>query len=311
MAKTQNSRRPDLETLPLAGTEGYIADQIFPVFHVGQKAGKMNYQTLVAKTAATGNRAAGTALATTYLAKASADWAVAKKEARYGVPFDEVENYGGIESADEAGGEGAKLSVMDAIEADAVSVVFSGTGTAVTAGGFVAAVKAAKNKIKRYVGKTVLVLSQTAYDAICEDESVQDRVTLFTSVTPADNEQILALKKTILCMALEIDYILIGDDEFWGGENASKVALVKVAPADVNSHIRKAVFAKQLAYYPADGSRFEIVSFPDDNDKANKYDATAYYKLQVFNTGAVALMTLSAPSDPSVQPEQSESSDQE
>jgi hypothetical protein len=292
MSKTQNANRPDLAALPIAGTEQYIAGSIFPVFHVTQKAGKMNYQTLTAKGKATQNREAGTALATTYLAKASVDWAVVSEEKRYGIPYAEVENYGGIEAADQAGAEGAILSVMDAIETSAVTAVLGGAGTAVEKGRFVAAVKAAKAKIKRYTGKTVLVLSQTAYDTVCEFEDVQERVSLFTSVTPADNEQIVALKKTILCMALEIDDILIGDDEFWGVEGkADRAALVKVSPEDINSHMRKAVFGKNLVYYPADGSQFLVSSFADDNDKANKYDAESFYKIQIFNAGACAVLT--------------------
>lgn len=289
---TQEGRRPDLENLEINGTEQYIADQIFPAFHVTQKAGKLNYQGLVKQGAATKGRQAGEALTTTYLAKASVDWAVASIEKRHGIPYDEVENYGGIEAADAAGGEGARLSVMDAIEADAAAAILGGEGTAVEAGKFIEAVKAAKKAVKRYAGKTVLVVSQSVYDIITELDEVLDRANLFTSVTPADNEQIVALKRTILAMILEVDDILVGDDEFWGVEAyANRAAIIKVAPEDINSHIRKAVFAKQLVYYPADGTRYEIFSFPDNGDKANKYDATAWSKIQIFNAGARVLLT--------------------
>lgn len=298
--KTSIGRRPDLENMPVPGLEKLIANKIFPVQKVANKSGKAYFRSLVTKVAAsTDQRQAGTAPETTYLTATNKDFSVSPVEKRYGLEYHEVDNYGGIEATDNAGGEGAKTSVIEAIENQAVAIVLGGAGTAVT-DEVIRVVDQAKKKVKRYAGRLVVIMSEECYGNVMTYPDIRRRLRSFTSVQPADNEQILTLNRVLLAMVLGVEEVIIGDDEYWGaiiGEGAAAVnyaermAIARIAPDTENSHRMKPVYGKDITYFPSDETRFEVSSFPDDNEKANKYDGTAWHQYMVYNPGACQVLT--------------------
>lgn len=297
VTRTANSTRPDLRDMVIPGLEKLIAHQVLPVLRVDKKKHKIYYRQLVPiEPADTTQRTPDTAPETTFLTATSTDYEVKPVEKRYGLEFHEVDNYGGIDVADLAGGEGAKTSVLETIEGQIRDFTLGGSPTAVAADALIAAVKTAKEAIKRYAGRLVIVCSETAYNNMMTYLDVQDRLVRMTSVQPADNTQLLQLRKTLLMTILEVEDILIGDDQYWAVtasevNYAERAAVVKIAPEGERTENRQPVWAKDVVYYPQDDSMFEMASFADENVKANKYDATAWHIPLAFNAGACQVLS--------------------
>lgn len=296
--KTQTGDRPDLRNAVIPGTEKFIAGLIFPPMRVKLKSTYESYAALPPLDTAAQRKRGSAAITETELAGSKILYTVESIEKRFSIPYSEVENYGGIEAADNAGGMGAKLKVMEEIEKDAAAALLNGASDTIAVTDMIKAVKAAKKKIKHYAGKTCLALSETAYDAVCTYPEVRAAIKRFTSVQPADNAQILALKKTILAMVFEVDEIFIGDDTYWaatlttGSVNlAERAAVFKLTDSGEVSHKLFPSFAKDAVYYPYDDTPYKISSFAHDDDKKNKYDAELWHQIVVFNKGACAILT--------------------
>lgn len=297
MYKTSNGPRPDLRDQQVPGLENLIAPVVLPVLKVRNKTGRIYYRDLVTKAKpSTSKRTDDTAPETTFLNSTYIDFSCSPIEKRYGINYDEVENYGGIEAADLAGGEGAKTSIAEQIERNVAKFILGGSTTTAAGDTLIDKVEAAKVKVKRFAGRLAVVMSDAAFQKAMTYPDVVARLRMFRAVTPADNAQVLALKKTLLAMVLEVDDIIIGDDEYWAEtvestDLSARLAVLKIAPSDDNSIKLKPVFARLITYFPDDSSPYEVTSFPDDNVKANKYDGTAWNQTAAFNSAACQVIS--------------------
>jgi len=297
--RTELGRREDLEALAVNEPEGYIGFQIFPRLNRMKQLGRLYYRAVTADAAAESSRTKGTAPTTVTLSASSTTYSATEVIKRYGVPFDEVANLGGIEAADRKGGAASKRSVMRALEDLAVDETIAGTVDATVSNNLVTATATAKAAIKRYKGRTAFVASKTAFDNAMTDTEVLARLARFTSVTPMDNSQILALARNLLAMILEVDDVLIGDDDHWGvatagGSNNVDVSvralIVKLPPPEEESHEMDPVLGKAVFYLPDGVQPFVIESHPNEDEKSNKYDAQAYVDFVTLNASALYVL---------------------
>lgn len=299
MNETTLGRRSDLEVAPLPGTEKYVMSKVIPALPKKEKTGTLYYSTLVSANADTQTPNAGdVALTTTYLTASETDFAVAGIADRFGIKFAEVDSYGGINAADQAGGEGAKLSVMNKLEKLTRNALMAKAGTAQT-GAIMADIKIAVKKIKRYKGRKVIVMSESTFDAVKTYPDVRAAIKAFPAYQMADQYNIFELNAAAAASLFNVDEVIIGDDDFWAATEtisaveynfAQRIAVLAVAPPEIDSHRMQAVFAKEVQYYPGD-SRFELTAFPDYNFEANKYDCKAWSKIVVFNADACQVIT--------------------
>lgn len=280
---------------------GYIGGKIYPVLPVGQKAGKLYYQTLVADSAAQTNRAAGAAPTATIIADANVDFSAGEVLKRYGRDCNAVSLYGGMEAMDKIGSQASMRSVFRAIEnlqaaklitaaryadADDISdIIIDGIGDAA-------------DSVKRHAGRLAFVCSMAVYRWIVRQPEIQ--ALMLRSFGDANGggltaAQALALKpevfKAMVSGVFGFDEVLIGDDEHWaisGMEDAA--AVVKLPDPVIESHELGAVLGKTALYSPQDGSVFEVRSFYDETLKLNTYDATSWCSVVEFNPAAAVLV---------------------
>lgn len=295
---TSDGIRPALADIPVNDPHGYIGQRIYPNLTRTKKSGTLYYGTLTADAAAQEDRSLGTAPVCTNLAASNTTFTCTEITKRYGVPASTVDELGGIEAADMKGAKGAKRSVMRGIEDDIAAATLKGSHSANDVGtDIMGAFRAAKNSVKRYAGDLVAVMSETAFWQILEDDDVVTRLNRYNSVTPADNSQILGLKKTLLAMVLEIDEILIGDDDHWaatvdGTDLSTRAAIVKAPPAGFDEIMEMdPIYGCAVQYEPEDGRDISIESYADRDDKNNKYTATTWRNLKTLNSGALYLLS--------------------
>jgi len=297
--RTEIGRREDLEAIEVNAPEGYIGPILFPKLNRMKQTGTIYYQSLTADAAAQSGRSGGTAPTTVMLTSSNTTYACTERVKRYGVAYEEVDNIGGIAQADRLGAMAAKRSVFRALEDLVVDEVMAGSTDATVSSNLISAVRTAKAAIKRYKGRTAFITSSTTFAAAMTDTEVAARLAQFTSVTPADNAQILGLKKTLLAMCLEVDEVLIGDDDHWyvttaGGSNnvtiTGRALVAKLPPAEEESHTMDPVLGKAVFYLPDGSQPFIIETHLNDDQKANKYDAQYFVDIMMLNASAKYLL---------------------
>ena len=293
--KTQSARRQDLEVLEVNPPEGYIGHRLYPAEPVHQKSGIIYYQPVGATfSAQTGrNQRTGT-LTRNFFGSADKSYAVTSVEVRASITKDEVEQFGGVATADKYGAMAAKRAVQNALEAAAATQATSGTATQIPAGGFFRAVRAAEASIKLYGGKLALACSVTAYNRIMELTEVVARLS-FSGATPMDNDVLRSLKPEVLQQMLQqyvgVREILVGDDTYWP---AGKIVVCKLPDTAPLSYKLQPELGRRIAYSTDNKEVCEIESAPNTDQLCNDYTATSYSAIVEFNAGARAVLALPA-----------------
>ena len=297
--RTEDGNRPDLAAVKVNAPEGYIGGRIFPMVKSAVKAAKIYYTAIMADVAAQTDRSVGATLTATYIAASSADYSVTKFEKRYACPWDEVEQMGGIEATDKLGAQGSKRSVMRAIEDAQAAALFDatsyGTATAISTGilvGIANAVEACK-KVK---GKSALVMSNYIYNQVKQAPEIKDLMSRsFGGLTV---QQVLSLEPAAFLACIQgifpVDEILIGDDDHWKiSGQTDALAVVKLAEPEETSHKLDPVYAKTVVYYGKGNAEepFDMISFPENDNHCNNYDATSWLVVKELNVTGKSLMT--------------------
>lgn len=293
-SRTREGVRPDLAELEVNSPQGYIANMLIPVDRRGKKSGTLYYQEVVADSAAETDRTVGTAPTRVILANTSTTYTAAELIKGYYMPWEEVGSYDNIAIADKVGGKAAKRSVMRAQEDAAVTLTLArGAADADVGTDFLGAIATAKAAVKRYAGKLVFVCSESVFRTIMESQTIQNRMANFTSVRPVDNQAALSLDKVLLAIILGVEDVVIGDDAHWAKATAGassnidvsdRAAILKIAPPEEASEKLDPVWAKCIQYWPEDATTpYEINSFPDNDERSNKYDAIVWQDPTVYN----------------------------
>ena len=291
--KTQNSRRPELEALEVNAPEGYIGNRLYPKETVAQKTGTIYFTPAGAKVTAESDRDPKTGeLTRNFFAASKVTYATSTVEARISVPRDEVEQFGGVDAADQYGATAVKRAVLAKQEKAAADAATAGDGTAVADGTFFAGVRTACKALKPYAGTLALVMSFEAYGKLLDFEEVRKRLT-FNGGSVMDREALESLKPEVLKDMLQnvfaVQEILIGDDEFWP---ADKIVVAKLPSDQPLSYKLGAELGKTIAY-ASDGAEIcEIESAANTDLLVNDYTAISYFKVTEFNAGARQVLTI-------------------
>jgi hypothetical protein len=164
--KTQGGSRPDLAKIEVNLPTGYIGSTIMPTIPVNNKSGKIYFNALTVDKDAQVGRNPGTAPTATVLSSVNVDYTTVEIIERYLIANDEVSNYGDIGKVDRIGALASKRSVLNALEKQIASMIFSGgiyaSATDVSAD-ILGGIQTAARAVKRYAGKLSVVLSETAY----------------------------------------------------------------------------------------------------------------------------------------------------
>ena len=291
--KTQNSRRQDLEVLEVNAPEGYIGTRLFPKEKVTQKTGTIYFTPAGAKITAQSDRDPKTgALTRNFFGSSKVNYATGTTEARISIPRDEVEQFGGVDAADQYGATAVKRAVLAKQEKAAADAATAGEGTAVTDGTFFAGVRTACKAVKPYSGTLALVCSLEAYGKILDFEEVRERLT-FNGGSVMDREALESLKPDVLKDMLQnvfsVQEILIGDDDFWP---ADKIVVAKLPSDQPLSYKLGAELGKTIAYSTDGVEVCEIESAANTDLMVNDYTGISYFKVTEFNAGARQVLTI-------------------
>jgi len=295
--KTANERRPDLEQLVVNPPTEYIGYRVFPSEFKRQQSGTIYYVGINGGTVAQSGRSQqGGSISKTYIASSYTTFSCSEKVGRFAIPAIEVDNMGGVEKSDEVGGRAAKRSVMAAIEGAQAVALFGGTSSVYaysTYGDFFATVDAAFADVRLYAGRTALVCAASTYRDIIRLPEVKERLA-FTGFNFADPSAVLSINKDVLLSCLKgvfgVDEILVGDDAYWGGDNAGKAVICKLPSEEEMSYKMNAELGKTITYQIED-TPFAIESHPDETLRENVYDGVVYCDVKVLNVGARAIIT--------------------
>lgn len=294
---TQSGSRTDLAQIEAVKPEGYIADQVFPVVPVAEKAGSVAYATIVADAAAQTGRSAGVAPTSTQLANSATTYSAAEIIKRYSITPDEVKQMGGIENADMVGAKASKRSVFTAIE-EAVAAATLGVAVSATfdPAKVQTEVQDAVDAIEQYEGVLTLVTSTKTVKAMIQamlaDNTVGPALARIVSgASPQVSMTGLNFKAWLdaLAMLFGVDKVLLGTSRIW---NASAIrgrfALAKLDDGmDPLSHKYLPVLGKRFQFLQDGTNPFSIETYANRDTHNNNYDASVWQEIKTLNSGAL------------------------
>lgn len=293
--KTQTGSRPDLAALPNNSPIGYIGNQILPVQRVFGKGGTYYYAAVQSDATASTSRTAGSAPTAVTISENSSTFACDERIKRYKIPWEIVPLLGGVEKADMVGGKAAKRSVDNALETAQLAVLVDGSGTSITSA-IQDGVIDALDQVHRYNGRTAFVCNIGQYRWLIQQTEIKNLIS--QSFGGAGVVQSMSatpqLFKAMLQTIFAIDDVLVADDKFWPYTYRTTCAVVKLPPQgeDNVSYLTEPEYGRTMVYWPKEDGAIEVNSFPDDDIRSNVFDATTWWSLEQFNSGAKVLLTV-------------------
>lgn len=292
--RTVQGSRPELAALEVNSPIGYIGGRIFPIARISGKAGTVYDAQLDADAVATTSRTAGTAPTAVSITENSSAISTAELIKRYKMPWESIPLLGGLDASDARGAKAAKRSVMNALETAQLAVLVDGAGTSITSA-IVDGIIDACDKVHRYAGRTAFVCDVGIYRWLMKQTEITNLlVRTFGGLGAIDalstTPQVF---KNMLQALFGIDEVLIADDLFYPYAYRTTAAVVKIPDGtDEMGYVSQPELGRTFIYWPTDANMIEINSFPDDDIRANVFDAIVHYDCEQFNSGAKALLTL-------------------
>ena len=294
---TQTGNRDDLAALPVVVPEGFIADAIFPIVPVTEKAGSVAYATINSDSAAQTGRSAGVAPNNTQIANSATTFSCAEAIKRYSVTPDEAKQMGGIEKADEVGAKAAKRSVHRKIESD----VCTATLGVAASDNFDPAkiqtdIQTAVDALDLYAGRLSLITSTKTAKAIVQailsdSKQVQVMSRIISGTSPAVAASGLNFRNWVdaLALYLGVDQVLLGQSDIWNATAVKgKFAIAKLDDGmDPLSHKYLPVLGKRFQFLRDGVSPWYVESIASRENKNNHYDASVWYEVKTLNAGAL------------------------
>ncbi len=295
--RTIKGDRPDLMEIEVNSPEGYIGQRIYPVLGVAEKGGEISYQTVPSDQSAEINRSRGTALGREFVAEGSDSYTAVSIERRFSVDWKDVKAMRGIENADKQGGIMAKRSVLRELEDRQADELFTGSATDAS-GSPLRAIMEGLPDIKRYSGKTAMVLSYSAWMWLIQHPDIDNALQRHPWILQGE-QAALSVQRVVVRNMLQniygIEEILVGDDDHWD-TNEGHMAITKLPdPVNPLSHLAAPELGKTVAYMAEEGPGDGIYITSEDNGyyRCNDYDALIYATVHEFddNSGAKKLFT--------------------
>lgn len=295
---TQNGKRADLAQLTKlsqAALGGYAFPKLFPIFPTVERAGDFSYAPKGLSTATgTTGRANGDALSATEIKTADFAYTTARLEARSVIYDNEVKGFGGIEGADQAGGEDCGRRAWNTIEIAAHAKVFStarvAAKTDLTDHNVVTLLQTAALG-QRAFGAPYLVLTSLGLLKFAQIPEVRAAMVGQFGATGAMNYLAGAQADLIKALSplLGFEGIIVFDSAIVGSTKDDYVAVVSLrkeafagGSAFTQLAKRAACYSFAAIYLPDEANMdqpLQVSSFADEKDKANYYDAEGRYSL--------------------------------
>jgi hypothetical protein len=296
---TQTGNRDDLAALPVISPEGFIADRIYPIVPVAEKAGSVAYATVNVDSNAQTGRSAGVAPTNTQVANSATTFSCAEAIKRYSITPDEAKQMGGIEKADEVGAKAAKRSIFRKIESDVCTAILGG----VASNNFDPAkiqtdVQIAIDAVEQFGGAISLVTSTKTVKAMVQallNDSTQGKVMsrIISGTSPSVAATGLNFQAWVdaLALYLGIDQVLIGKSEIWNATAVKgRFAIARLDDGtDPLSHKYMPVLGKRFQFLRDGVSPWYVESNANRDTKNNNYDASVWYEVKTLNSGALYL----------------------
>lgn len=310
---TQRGPRPDLAALGSMSqmdVKGYGLMKIFPLVIVREKAGTVSFAPKGLTTAkGQAGRAKTAAIESETLEPIDVTYSVAALEGRATIYTRDVPGMGGIEAADQVGGETACRRAWNTAESAAAAKVFSaarrGAAAELADHAVIKGLQLAAKSVRGY-GKPYLVMSTTAFLTFCDIPEIRQK--LDKSSLATGDLGFMALSDPRVAQTLStlmlMQGIILFDSDIVGDTYDSYVAVVSLREeafqggmAALGVANRAAIYGATFMYIPQDAqgdTPFMVSSSDDTLNKANIYDAEAHYDIEEANTGAVAVRKFAA-----------------
>jgi hypothetical protein len=295
---TQDGSRPDLAQLVRLSQEalgGYAFPLIFPVISVPERAGQLSYAPAgLSNAGGVTGRANGAPLESSEKKTSDFGWTTARLEARTKIYADEVKGFGGIEMADQFGGEDCGRRAFNTIEMAAAAMVFSSARRA-------AAVSLTNHQLvpllqkaalaQRKYGSPYLVLTTNGLLKLTQIPEVFGRMVGRFGATGAMNFLAGAAGELTAALSPLMGFagMLVFDSGVVGETYDNSIAVASLrpdaaagGPAAMQEIKRSATYGFAAVYIPDPASNdqpLEISSHADRAVKANVYDAEGRYSL--------------------------------
>lgn len=296
---TETGSRPELAILEVVKPEGFIADQIYPVVPVMEKAGSVAYATVVADSAAQTGRSAGVAPTSTQISNSATTYSAAEIIKRYSITPDEAKQMGGIEKADEVGAKASKRSVFTAIEEAVATEVLGGTADAsFDPAKLHTTVQSAIDAVEQYEGVTSLITSTKTAKAMIQGllaDGTQGKVLarIVGGASPTVAVTGLNFKAWLdaLAMYLGVDKVLLGQSRIWNATAIrGRFAIGRLDEGvDPLSHKYLPVLGKRFQFLQDGKQPFSMETLANRDTHNNNYDASVWQDLKTLNAGALYL----------------------
>lgn len=291
--KTVTGSRPELAALPTNDPIGYIGYELMPEVKLAGKAGTVYYAALIADAVATTSRTAGAAPVAVSITESSASISCAEQIKRYKVPWESIPLLGGVDASDAMAAQAAKRSVERAIETAQLAAVVNGTGTSITSA-IVDGIIDACDQVHRYPGRTAFVCDVGIYRWLIQQTEIKNL--LVRTFGGLGAMEAMSLNKTTFKMMLQaifaVDDVLIADDQCYPYAYRTTAAIMKLPSKQEGSYVMDVEYGRTFTYWPTNGSKYEVNSFPDDDIRSNVFDAIVWADVQELNSGAKVLLTL-------------------
>lgn len=294
---TQTGTRDDLAALPVVTPEGFIADSIFPIVPVSEKAGSVAYATVVVDAAAQTGRSAGVAPTNTQVSNSATTFSCVEAIKRYSVTPDEAKQMGGIEKADEVGAKAAKRSVHRKIESDVCTATLGITASNNFDPAKISTdIQVAVDALDLYAGRLSLITSTKTAKAMVQallNDSTQGKVMsrIISGTSPAVAATGLNFRVWMdaLALYLGVDQVLLGQSDIWNATAVKgRFAIAKLDDGmDPLSHKYLPVLGKRFQFLRDGVSPWYVESNANRDTKNNNYDASVWYEVKTLNSGAL------------------------
>jgi len=305
---TIDGERPDLAQLAklsqLLGVGGYAFPKLFPLIITAETSGSYSFAPVL-MTAASGQegRANSEAITDAEIKSSLLSWATARLEGRHKIFENEVKGLGGIESADEMGGEESGRKAMNTAEKAANTKLFAtriGTATELSDQAVLKTLKTKALSLRKY-GKPCLVMSTNAYMKFTDIPEIDRKFVAglkgLGDVSFLTANDSAALK--LVAGLISFEGIILFDSDVVGttyDEYIAVVALRSEAFASSEEAYkagkRRAMYGLTHLYLPDGADKdmpFRISSTADRKGKVNYYDAEGQYCINEMHTAAVAV----------------------
>jgi hypothetical protein len=294
---TQTGSRPDLAAIEAVKPEGFIADSIYPVVPVTEKAGSVAYATINADVSAQTGRDAGVAPTNTQVSNSATTFAAAEIIKRYSITPDEAKQMGGIEKADQVGAKASKRSVFTAIEETVCTAVLGGTAdNTFDPAKIHTVIQDAIDTIEQYEGVTTLITSTKTAKAMVQGllgDGTQGKV--LARIVSGASPQVAVTGLNFnawldaLAMYLGVDKVLLGTSRIWNAAAVrGRFAIGRLDDGmDPLSHKYMPVLGKRFQFLQDGTNPFSIESYANRDTHNNNYDASVWTEVKTLNAGAL------------------------